>query len=145
MKGLVTQNHALNINDLARGGWLHPFSRYDWVRRTNKGTRQTTVTITVLMDALKLVVPMPGLAGVLQRVQLTYSLGPQGGKRPWFSCPTCRRRVGLLYHANGLPFRCRICCKLAYPSQYQSRNQSYGRQPRMVSYREQDRLSAERA
>ena len=51
-----------------------------------------------------------GSEGVRQKVQLTYSLGPRGGKRPWFACPTCRRRVGVLYHANGLPFRCRTCC-----------------------------------
>ena len=143
MKALVTQYHALNINDLAREGWLYPFSKYDWVWRTNKGAHQTTVSITVLTDALQLLVPMYGLAGVLQRVQLTYSLGPQGGKRPWFVCPTCRQRVGVLYHGEGLPFRCRICCKLAYPSQYQSRDQSYGRRTRMVSYQEQTRLSAQ--
>lgn len=143
MKALVTQYHSLNINELARKGWLDPFSKYDWVWRTNKDTHQTTVSITVLPDALELVFPMYGIAGVHQRVELTYSLGPQGGKRPWFTCPTCQRRVGVLYHANGLPFRCRMCCKLAYPSQYQSRNQSYGRQARLVSYREQDRLSAQ--
>ena len=50
MKSLVTQYHALNILDLARGGYLYPFSKYDWVWRTNKGTNQTTVTITVLTD-----------------------------------------------------------------------------------------------
>ena len=142
MKHLVTQYHALNIGELAREGYLYPFSRYDWVWRTNKGADQTTVTITVLTDALQLVFPMYGSAGVLQRVQLTYSLGTQGGKRQWFTCPTCRRRVGVLYHAEGLPFRCRTCCKLAYPSQYQSRDQSYCRQARIVSIRERDRLSA---
>jgi len=141
MKSLVTQYHALNITELARGGFLYPYSKYDWVWRTNKGADQTTVTITVLTDALQLVFPMYGAAGVHQRVQLTYSLGPRGGKRTWFSCPTCRRRVGVLYHADGLLFRCRICCELAYASQYRSRNQSYGRQPRMVSHRERDRLS----
>ena len=143
MKSLVTQYHALTIKEVAQGGWLYPFSRYDCVWRTNKGAQQTTVTITALTDALQLVFPMYGVPGVHQRVQLTYSLGHRGGKRPWFICPTCPRRVGVLYHANGLPFRCRICCKLAYPSQYQSRGQSYGRQPRMVSYREQGRLSAQ--
>jgi hypothetical protein len=142
MKALVTQYHALNIAELARGRWLDPFSKYDWVWRTNKGADHTTVTITVLTDALELVFPMYGSAGVHQRVQLTYSLGPQGGKRSWFACPTCQRRVGVLYQASGLPFRCRICCKLAYPSQYQSRDQSYGRHARIVSYRERDRLSA---
>lgn len=143
MKHLVTEYHALKIVELARGGWLYPFSKYDWVWRTEKGTHQTTVSITVLTDALQLAVPMCGLAAVQQTVQLTYSVGPQGGKRPWFTCPTCRQRVGVLYHANGLPFRCRTCCKLAYLSQYQSRDQSYGRQARMVSYREQNRLRAQ--
>lgn len=141
MKHLVTQYHALHIKNLARWS-LYPYCRYDWVWRTDKGAHQTTVTITVLTDALQLVFPMSGGAGVLQRVQLTYSHGRQGGKRPWFTCPTCRRRVGVLYHADGLPFRCRTCCKLAYPSQYQSRDQSYGRQARIVSNRERDRLSA---
>ena len=109
----------------------------------NKGTHQTTVTITVRMNALQLLFPMYGTERVLQSVRLTYSLGPHGGKRPWFVCPICPRRAGVLYHARGLPFRYRICCKLAYPSQYQSRNQSYGCQHRMVSYREQERLSAQ--
>ena len=141
MKALVTQYHALRITELTRGDWLDPFSKYDWVWRTNKGAHQTTVTITALTDALELVFTMYGIEDVHQRVQLIYSLGPRGGRRTWFSCPTCRRRVGVLYHANGLPFRCRTCCKLAYPSQYQSRNRSYGRQSQMVSHRQRDRLS----
>jgi len=142
MKSLVTQYHALSITELARGGWLDPFCTYDWVWRTNKGAHQTTVAITVVTDALQLVFPMGG-GRVRQEIRLTYSTGPHGGKRSWFVCPTCRRRIGVLYHANGLPFRCRTCCKLAYPSQYQSRNQSYGRQARMVSHQERNRLSAQ--
>jgi hypothetical protein len=71
------------------------YAKYYWVWRTDKGTHQATVPITVLTDALQLVVPMYGLAGVLQTVQLTYSLGPRGGKHPWFICPTCPRRVGV--------------------------------------------------
>ena len=58
MKRLVSEFHALDINELARGGWLDPFSTYDWVWRTNKGAHQTTVTITVLTDALQLLFPM---------------------------------------------------------------------------------------
>ena len=143
MKLLVTQYRALSILELARGGWLYPFSKYDWVWWTNKGTDQTVVTVTVLTDALQLLFPMYGSGRVLQDVRLTYSNGPRGGKRPWFVCPTCARRVGMLYHANSLPFRCRICCKLAYPSQYESRDQSYGRQHRMMSDREQERFSAQ--
>jgi hypothetical protein len=142
MKHLVTQAHALEITALARGGWLSPFSRYDWVWRTHKGTYRTSVTITVLQD--QLVYPM-GVKRVQQAVRLTYTIGPRGGKRPWFVCPTCQRRVGVLYYVHPLPFRCRTCCELAYPSQYQSQNWSYGRQLRRLSRREQDRLLAPRA
>ncbi len=141
MKALVTQYHALNINELARGGWLIPFAKYDRVWRTNDGAHQPTVTIAVLMDGLQVAFPTGDGTRARQDVRLTFSLGPRGGKRTWFSCPTCRRRVGVLYHGNGLPFRCRTCCGLAYPSQYVSRNLSYGRQPRMVSRRERERLS----
>ena len=135
MKGLVTQYHALDIKELARGGWLYPSSKYDWVWRANNGANQTIVPIMVLIDRLQIIFPTGDGTRARQDVRLTSTFGPQGGKRPWFVCPTCRRRVGVLYHREGLPFRCRICCKLAYPSQYRSQNQSYGRQPRMVSYR----------
>src|SRR5678810_742341 len=124
MKHLVTQYHALNILDLARGGYLHPFSRYDWVWRTHKGTQQTTVSITVVMDGLQVIFQTNDGTRARQDIRLTYSSGPRGGNRPWFVCSTCRRRVGVLYHATGLPFRCRLCCDLAYPSQYPSRDQS---------------------
>jgi hypothetical protein len=142
MKRLVSEFHALNINELARGGRLQPFSRYEWVWRTNEGTQETSVNITVLKDSLGIIFSVDAHRA-RQGVRLTYSLGPRGGKRPWFRCSTCSRRVGVLYHASGLPFRCRICCKLAYPSQYQSRDQSYGRQPRMVSQRERERFSVQ--
>lgn len=137
MKRLVSDFHALDIIELARGSWLTPLSMYDWVWRTNKGTHQTSITITVLVDALRLVYLM-GAQRILHDVQLTYSLGLRGRRRPWFICPTCRRRVGVLYH--GLPFRCRICCDLAYPSQYRSRDQSYGRQLRGMGRLAQNRL-----
>lgn len=141
MKHLVTEYHALHIKKLSRG-WLYPFSRYDWVWRTNKETHQTAVSIIVLEQALRLTYPM-GPARVQQDISLTYSVSPRGGKRPWFLCPTCRQRVGILYHVTGLPFRCRACCDLAYPSQYRSHNQSYGRHHREVSIQEQERLTAQ--
>lgn len=139
MKPLVNQYDALDIRELARGGYLYPFSTYDWVWRTDRGTHQASVAITVLQDSLQLVFQMAAQR-IQQGVRLTYSLGTRGGKRPWFVCPTCSRRVGVLYHADGLPFRCRTCCDLAYPSQYASRNQSYGRQLRGLSRLAENRL-----
>jgi len=83
---------------------------------------------------------MYGFEGVHQGVRLTYTTGLRGGRRLWFTCPTCPRRVGVLYHTDGLPFRCRTCYGLAYPSQYRTRNQSYGRQLRVVSRVEEHSL-----
>ncbi len=38
-----------------------------------------------------------------------------GGKRPWFLCPGCGRRVAKLYVES--LFQCRHCLQLAYQSQ----------------------------
>ena len=113
MKQLVTEFHALPINQLARYQ-LIPFSKFDWVWRTHKGTQATTVPITVLSNALELLFPV-GTERAWQTVQLTYSLGPHGGNRLWCICPTCQRRAGVVYHKNGLPFLCRTCHQLVYP------------------------------
>jgi hypothetical protein len=141
VKQLVTEYHALNIKELGRG-WLSPFSRFDWVWRMKKRAGITVVTVTVLEQSLQVSYPMAS-THVQQEIHLTYSAGPHGGKRPWFLCPTCQQRVGILYQAAGLPFRCRTCSALAYPSQYQSRDRSYGRGHRTVSYRERDQLVAQ--
>lgn len=140
MKALVTQFHALDITQLNRG-WLVPFSKLDWVWRTNKGTHMETVQIVVRESVVELWFQL-GSSQVIQRVSLVYSTSPHGGKRPWFACPQCQRRVGILYHVPAHPFFCRRCCDLAYPSQYQQRNRSYGRRHRDIPHREQDRLSA---
>ena len=42
-----------------------------------------------------------------------------GDRRLWFLCPKCRRRVAILY-GGGKHFYCRICRKLAYPSENES-------------------------
>src|SRR5690606_23739442 len=38
-----------------------------------------------------------------------------GGRRPWFSCPKCGRRTGIMYLWY-IP-RCRKCAQLVYASQ----------------------------
>ncbi|MEA3487491.1 MAG: hypothetical protein U9R20_07525 [Thermodesulfobacteriota bacterium] len=43
-----------------------------------------------------------------------------GGKRTWFLCPNCNRRVGLLY-GTGRYFLCRHCYNLTYASQQTQR------------------------
>jgi hypothetical protein len=48
---------------------------------------------------------------------------PYGGKRYWYVCPKCGRRVARLYATDhGSPFACRRCHHLVYSSQYNQRN-----------------------
>ena len=52
-----------------------------------------------------------------QHIALERTACPYGGYRPWFSCPVCSRRVGILSGYQGL-FKCRHCYGLKYSSQY---------------------------
>jgi hypothetical protein len=51
-----------------------------------------------------------------QDIRLTYSACHYGSKRPWFVCPKCQRRAGLLFMRWGR-FACRHCQKVAYSAQ----------------------------
>ncbi|MFQ6049736.1 MAG: hypothetical protein ACE5J0_01690 [Candidatus Paceibacterales bacterium] len=48
-------------------------------------------------------------------IKLTTSKTGNGGKRYWFFCPNCNKRVGTLYRPPGKDgFLCRHCYKLNY-------------------------------
>ena len=52
---------------------------------------------------------------VNQWVNLTQTLCHYGNTRPWFVCPSCKRRTAFLYLAY--VSICRRCAQLVYPSQ----------------------------
>jgi hypothetical protein len=56
---------------------------------------------------------------VEERVYLDWTPCNYGGRRPWFLCPGCGRRVGILA-AAGKYFLCRHCYGLKYSSQLES-------------------------
>lgn len=51
-----------------------------------------------------------------QRVPVLSTACTYGGRRYWFGCPRCGRRIAVLYLRN-LGFGCRRCCRIAYASQ----------------------------
>ena len=51
-------------------------------------------------------------------VEMDWTRLPSGGKRPWFRCPSCGRRCGVLY-SLGSRIICRKCGGLSYESQYE--------------------------
>jgi hypothetical protein len=57
-----------------------------------------------------------------------------GGSRPWFTCPDCHNRVGVLVCAGKL-FKCRKCCDLPYASQTESRSDRASRRIRKIQKR----------
>ncbi|HSX49544.1 MAG TPA: hypothetical protein VLF09_01210 [Cellvibrio sp.] len=53
-------------------------------------------------------------------IELTFTKCNFGGERCWFVCPSCQRRVAILYYsANSL--LCRMCSQLNYASQQLSK------------------------
>jgi hypothetical protein len=56
----------------------------------------------------------------IQMVPVVRTLCHFGGWRPWFLCPVCSRRVGILY-ARAARFACRDCQRVAYLSQSEDR------------------------
>lgn len=57
-----------------------------------------------------------------------------GGQRTWFLCPTCHRRVALLYWV-GKYFRCRHCHHLTYAAQQESKADRLMRKARKLRRR----------
>lgn len=53
-------------------------------------------------------------------ISLDYTRPNYGGKRWWFRCPDCNKRVRKLYRRHDL-FKCRPCCNLAYRSQQEAK------------------------
>lgn len=120
-RGTVESLPRLDVRTLARGGYLRPgyMGRWTWT-----GGAATEVHCNVRGEVL-LLGTWPNAPPLAARVEFahTASAGPAaGGLRPWFRCPSCRRRCAiLLLFANG--WGCR-CCARGGPLSYASSNAS---------------------
>ena len=73
------------------------------------------------------------LGNVPYRVELEHEPCHFGGSRPWFLCPLCRHRCGVLFAVRG-ELACRHCHGLVYPSQRESASsRAYRRRDRIVA------------
>ena len=57
---------------------------------------------------------------VTKNIRLDWTPCHLGGKRAWWLCPGCGKRVAILYLKNNI-FRCRACHDLTYRSSQESR------------------------
>ncbi len=68
-----------------------------------------------------------------QVIPLTWTYPNYGGKRTWFLCPHCCRRVAIVYGGNY--FFCRCCHNLSYSCQQESREDRLMRRARTIRCR----------
>ena len=121
-RGTVEGHRSLDINWLHRGGHLVRHSRRVASWRRN-GEPRGAIQTNMLQHAASLVLEYRVRNGhdqpwaeVQQPVPLVWTSCHFRGRRPWFSCLGCRRRVGKLYLVSRY-FVCRRCGHLAYESQ----------------------------
>jgi hypothetical protein len=69
---------------------------------------------------------------VTYNVELTTTPCFFGGKRYWFTCPNCKKRVGVLYRRFKY-FSCRTCNRLAYRSQQRTHKGRFGILDKLLS------------
>jgi hypothetical protein len=111
---------SLDVRQLHRRDRLRPGMRFDW-SWTQDTEPAGSISIETEQDALVLIYRFRPFSwtewrDVRQRVRITWTECHFGGRRAWFACCLCRRRVAVLYHARDA-FACRVCCNLAYASQ----------------------------
>jgi len=102
-----------------RGGYLRAGRSFSW-SWTCDGEPSDSIGVFVHgPDSLALQY-MAGREGerrdVSQTIRLTHTACSYGNTRPWFVCPLCHGRAGLLFMRWGR-FACRTCQKVAYSSQ----------------------------
>lgn len=110
---------ALDVRQLHRAGVLTPGNvcGWNWLRN---GQTTATVTICTRTDHVVVSYQQSWRGGPWQAykntIKLAWTACHYGGQRPWWLCPSCGRRVALLYCGQGC-YACRKCFDLAYRSQ----------------------------
>ena len=116
--GTVSDMRRLDVRKMKREGCLeHGASgRWCWSR---DGETVASVCYQALPGALRLMYSVTeqgkGPESLDYRVGLEWTPCYYGGARAWFLCPTCGRRVAILY--GGKVFACRHCQRLAHDCQ----------------------------
>jgi hypothetical protein len=113
------QLRRVDIRIWRRGGYLNAGRSFSW--SWNRGGEPTGSIGVRVQDACSLVLQyMIGAEGErrdgTQAIRLAHTACSFGNSRPWFVCPLCHRRAGLLFMRWGR-FACRHCQKVAYSSQ----------------------------
>jgi hypothetical protein len=127
-KDTVEDYKTIDVRYLQRQGWLYPGMLYS-LNWTRGGEPSGSIQVRTGHDAITLMYRHRRYGQdweeVNQTIHLTWTPAHFGGRRPWFICGNCGRRVAVLYGA-GKYFACRHCYDLTYRSCQES-DSRYGR------------------
>jgi len=121
VKKTTGSKHGIDIRKLKKEGYLRPnaVGVDTW---TQYGKTIATLHFRMGEDCMILIyrrrLKNDLWETIQQAVFFAWTPCTYGGKRTWFLCPQCKKRVALLY-ADKKQFLCRHCCNLTYASQNQ--------------------------
>ena len=96
-KDVAEESTPLDIRKLARAGLLVPGNSFGW-KWTVCDRETSAITIRVSEQAVQLCYQKRGTGEVIdQWVHLQSTACRFGGVRQWFTCPSCSKRVAVLY------------------------------------------------
>lgn len=109
----------IDIRRWHKGGELRPGSSFSW-QWTMDSEVTARIGVYVLEGYIRLGYSIEGSDGqrhdASQNIKTTATPCHYGGTRPWFECPICHNRAGVLYLRSGR-FACRHCQRVSYRSQ----------------------------
>ena len=118
-KRTTSECFSIDVCRWKREGLLEPHQTFGWQWRTQDGKIAASIGVHTLPDKVILSYryrkPGEDWREEHYPVLLDWTECNLGGKRPWFLCPGCGRRVAILY-VDSL-FQCRQCLRLTYQSQ----------------------------
>jgi len=117
-KNTVSDMRRIDVRRWQREGILKAGIAGGW-QWSNRGEVVASIKYAVESGAVRLMYKSRDRGEKWQdmdyRVRLAWTPCNLGGSRAWFLCPSCGRRVALLY--GGKVFACRHCHRLAYDCQ----------------------------
>ena len=121
-RDVTADYRSLDVRELNRAGVLTPgwCGGWCWYRRSEKRA-EIGIEVTEASVRLRYTLTTGGERNDHDdSVGLVRTPCHYGGFRVWFLCPSCARRVAILY--GGAKFVCRHCRDLAYPVQRETDN-----------------------
>jgi hypothetical protein len=128
----------IDIRFLKQQGKLFAGASFELNWDTGRNEDHVSIDCQVKEDRLVIDYEIPGPNDRQEKwqnvIDFDFTLCHFGGKRTWFLCPVCRKRVAVV-HKSQLRYACRHCCDLVYLSQSQTKEVRMMLKAKMIHFR----------